>query len=176
MSQARSSAYWAANRYRDEAIEPAALAPLKDLPPAAAERFKAVRSGLLALDGVAETVRYMGATWRWAWEYGLGNRKVCWIHVVGDDLSATFTMSDAEEDRLARAGRVPADIKRAIETGQRTGPLKWCWISLGDRRSVDTFLRLAARKAAWLAERPAMQRAPKLRARRPPDAADEQPE
>ena len=111
MSRARSSAYWSANRYADEAAEPPALAPLQDLPAAAAARFKALRTGLLALDGVAETVRYMGVTWRWAWEYGVGNRKLCWVHVVGDALAATFTMSDAEEDRLARAGRVPADIK-----------------------------------------------------------------
>lgn len=176
MSRARSSAYWAANRYADEAAEPPAVAPLKDLPAAAAARFKALRTGLLALDGVAETVRYMGVTWRWAWEYGVGNRKLCWIHVVGDELAATFTMSDAEEDRLARAGRVPADIKQALETGQRTGPLKWCWISLDDRRSVDTFLRLAARKAGWLAERPPVQRAPRLRARRQPDASGDEPE
>ena len=166
MTRARSSAYWAANRYNDEATPPAAGAPLKELPPAPAARFKVLRSGLTALAGVAEVVRYMGASWRWAWEYGVGNRKLCWVHVVGDTLSATFTMSDAEEDRLARAGRVPADIRRAIDEGQRTGPLKWCWMPLDDRRSVDTFLRLAGRKAEWLAERPTPQRAPQLRARR----------
>jgi hypothetical protein len=86
--------------------------------------------------------------------------------VVGDSISATFTMSNAEEDRLTRAGRVPAEIRRAIDEGQRTGPLKWCWMPLDDRRSVDTFLRLAGRKAEWLAERPAPQRAPQLRSRR----------
>jgi len=166
MTRARSSAYWAANRYNDEAAPPAAGAPLKELPPAAAARFKLLRSGLTALVGVAEIVRYMGASWRWAWEYGVGNRKLCWVHVVGDTLSATFTMSDAEEDRLARAARVPADIRRAIDEGQRTGPLRWCWLPLDDRRSVDTFLRLAGRKAEWLAERPAPQRAPQLRSRR----------
>jgi len=166
MTRARSSAYWAANRYHDEATPPAPGAPLKELPAAAAARFKLLRSGLTALDGVAESVRYMGASWRWAWEYAVGNRKLCWVHVVGDTLSATFTMSDAEEDRLARAGRVPADIRRAIDEGQRTGPLRWCWLPLDDRRSVDTFLRLAGRKAEWLAERPTPQRAPQLRARR----------
>jgi hypothetical protein len=173
MSRARSSAYWAANRYVDENVEPSALAPLTDLPPAAAARFKVLRAGLLALAGVEEAVRYMGATWRWAWEYGVGNRKLCWVHVVGEELAATFTMSDAEEDRLARAGRVPADIKRAIDTGQRTGPLKWCWVPLDDRRSLDAFLRLAARKAGWLAERPPVQRAPRLRARRQTDSESE---
>lgn len=166
MSQARSSAYWAANRYADEAQEPAPTAPLKDLPAAAAARFKALRSGLVALEGVAEAVRYMGASWRWAWEYGVGNRKLCWIHVIRDAVSVTFTMSDAEEDRLRRAGRVPADVLRAIGEGQRTGPLKWCWLLLDDRRAVDSFLRLAGRKAEWLAERPAPHRAPQLRARR----------
>ena len=166
MTRSRSSAYWAANRYADEALEPAPTAPLKDLPPVAAARFKALRSGLVALEGVAEAVRYMGASWRWAWEYGVGNRKLCWIHVVGDALSATFTMSEAEEERLRRAGRVPAEVQRAVDEGQRTGPLKWCWLPLDERRTVDSFLRFAARKAEWLGERPAPHRAPQLRARR----------
>ena len=166
MTQQRSSAYWSANRYADEAVEPAAAAPCKDLPAAAAARFKALRDGLTALPGVAEAVRYMGTSWRWAWEYGVGNRKLCWIHVVGDGLSATFTMSDAEEDRLRKAGRVPAEIARAIEAGQRTGPLRWCWLALDDKRGVETFLRLAGRKAEWLGERPAPHRVPQLRSRR----------
>jgi hypothetical protein len=166
MTQARSAAYWAANPYADEAVEPGATAPLTDLPATAAARFALVRDGLLGLAGVSETVRYMGTLWRWAWEYGVGNRKLCWLHVVGSNLSATFTMSDAEEDRLQRAGRIPADLRRALDQGQRTGPLKWCWLTLDDRRSVDTFLRLAGRKAEWLAERSAPQRAPQLRPRR----------
>jgi hypothetical protein len=165
MSRHRSSAYWAANRYSDEAVEPAPTAPLQDLPAAAAARFKLLRAGLTELAGVAESVRYMGASWRWAWEYGVGNRKLCWVHVIRDALSATFTMSDSEEDRLGRAGRIPADVARAIAEGQRTGPLKWCWVPLDDRRAVETFLRLAARKAEWLAERPAPHRSPQLRAR-----------
>lgn len=166
MTRSRSSAYWAANRYADESEAPVATAPLKDLPATAAARFKAIRSGLLALDGVAEAVRFMGASWRWAWEYAVGNRKLCWVHVVGDALSVTFTLSDAEEDRLRRAGRVPADVLRAVAEGQRTGPVKWCWLALDDRRAVDSFVRLAGRKAEWLAERPAVHRAPQLRPRR----------
>jgi hypothetical protein len=172
MTQQRSSAYWAANRYADETVEPAAAAPLKDLPPVAAARFKALRDGLRGLPGVAEAVRYMGTSWRWAWEYGVGNRKLCWLHVVGDGLSATFTLSDAEEDRLRKAGRVPADIVRAIEAGQRTGPLKWCWLPLDDKRAVESFLRLAGHKAEWLGERPAPHRVPQLRSRRRPGDAD----
>jgi hypothetical protein len=166
MTRGRSSAYWAANRYSDEAVEPAPTAPLSDLPAAAAARFKSLRAGLASLDGVAEAVRYMGTSWRWAWEYGVGNRKLCWVHVVGYGLSATFTLSDAEEDRLRRAGRVPADVARAIEEAQRTGPLKWCWLPLDDRRAVDRFLRFAERKAGWLGERPTPHRSPQLRARR----------
>ena len=176
MTQSRSSAYWAGNRYADESQEPAPTAPLKDLPAAAAARFKLLRSGLLALEGVAEVVRFMGASWRWAWEYGVGNRKLCWVHVVRDALSVTFTMSDAEEDRLRRAGRVPADILRGIGEGQRTGPLRWCWLPLDDRRAVDNFLRLGGRKAEWLSERPAPHRAPQLRARRRPSAESDDSE
>jgi hypothetical protein len=166
MSRSRSPAYWAGNRYADPAEEPKPSAPLKDLEGATAERFRALRAGLLALEGVAESVRFMGESWRWAWEYGVGNRKLCWLHIVGDQISVTFTLSDGEEDRLNRSGRVAGVIARAIEEGQRTGPVKWCWLEFEDRRSIDAFVRLAAKKAEWLGERPRPQRAPRARPRR----------
>jgi hypothetical protein len=161
----RSTAYWSGNRYGDPAVPPAPTAPLEDLPAAAATRFRALRDGLLALDGVTETVRFMGTPWRWAWEYGVGNRKLCWLHVVADTISATFTLSEAETDRFSRLPRVAAEVTRAVAEGQRTGPVKWCWLALADRRAVDGFLRVARHKAEWLSERPAAHRAPKLRGR-----------
>ncbi|MEP7175003.1 MAG: hypothetical protein ABI860_00545 [Gemmatimonadales bacterium] len=173
MTRRRSSAYWSANRYADESVEPSATAPLHDLPAAVAGRFKLIRDGLADFEGVAEVVRYMGASWRWAWEYGVGNRKLCWVHVVGDELSATFTLSDIEEDRLRKAGRVPADLLRALEEGQRTGPLRWCWLPLDDRRTVDTFLRFAGRKAEWLGERPTPHRSPARSRRRAAGGGDD---
>ena len=163
MSSGRSSAYWSKHRYPDPDAEPERTAPLHDLPTAAAERFKAVRGGLLAIDGVAESVKYMGASWRWSWEYGIGSRKLCWLHVVGSGISTTFTLSDMEESRLRGAGRLPADLARAIAEAQRTGPLRWCWLDLGDRRIVDGFLTFARRKAEWLSERPAPHRGPRPR-------------
>jgi hypothetical protein len=162
----RSNAYWAGNRYPDETAEPAANAPLTDLPAAPAARFRALRDGLRGIEGVTESVRFMGASWRWAWEYGIGNRKLCWIHVIGNVVSTTFTVSAPEEERMRRTPRMAADLARALEEAQRTGPLKWCWLELGDRRAVDAFLRLAARKAEWLTERPPNQRAPRLQPRR----------
>ena len=92
---ARSSAYWAGNRYADPAQEPEATAPLQDLPAPVAARFGLLRDGLRELPGVDETVRYMGQSWRWAWEYGIGNRKLCWMHVIGDVVSTTFTLNVA---------------------------------------------------------------------------------
>ncbi len=166
MSRGRSSGYWSGNRYTDPAVEPDVAAPLDDLPPSVAERFRALRTGLLALDEVAETVRFMGESWRWAWEYGVGNRKLCWAHFIGDRVTVTFTLSDGEEDRLRRGVRLASVIVRAIDEGQRTGPVKWCWLELDDRRAVDAFLRLAAQKAQWLAERPRPQRSPRARPRK----------
>ena len=173
----RSNAFWAGNRYLDESVEPAADAPLTDLPAAVAARFRVVREGLVALPEVEETVRYMGATWRWAWEYGIGNRKVCWIHVIGNAVSATFTVSAAEEDRLRKTSRLAAELVRALDEAQRTGPVKWCWLELADKRAVEVFLRFAARKADWLSERPTRHRAPRLGNRRAsPERGDEQRE
>lgn len=134
-------------------MQPAPTAPLTDLPPAAAARFRAARRGLLDLDGVAESVRFMGTSWRWAWEYGVGSRKLCWLHVVRGTVSTTFTLSETELDRVRRLPRLAGEVARAVEEGQRTGPLKWCWLELSDRRLVDGFLRLARHKADWLQER-----------------------
>ena len=60
---------------------------------------------------------------------------------------------DAEDPRLA------ADMVRALDEAQRTGPVKWCWLELADKRGVEVFLRFAARKAEWLTEHPARHRA-----------------
>jgi hypothetical protein len=169
MSRNRSSGYWSANPYTDPDAEPAPGAPLRDLPPAVAERFRALRTGLLDLEGVAETVKFMGESWRWAWEYGVGNRKLCWVHIVGTQISTTFTLSDNEEDRLRQGTKVASVLMRAIDEGQRTGPVKWCWLELDDRRTIDAFLRLAGRKAEWLAERPRPQRSPRARPKRAVD-------
>ncbi|MEO7986597.1 MAG: DUF3788 family protein [Gemmatimonadales bacterium] len=169
MSRGRSSAYWAGNRYADPNAEPIPSAPLEALPGRVAERFRVLRTGLLALTDVAEHVRFMGESWRWAWEYGVGNRKLCWVHFVRDQLSVTFTLGEGEEDRLSRAGRVAAVIAGAIAEGQKTGPVKWCWLDLEDQRAVDAFLRVAARKAEWLAERPRPQRSSRAKPRRAGD-------
>jgi hypothetical protein len=166
---ARSSAYWAGNRYPDPAQEPEPAAPLRDLPAPAAARFRLLRDGLRGLPAVGEAVRYMGQSWRWAWEYGVGNRKLCWVHVIGDMVSSTFTLSDAEVDRVGRLGRLSADLTRAIAEAQRTGPVRWCWLELADRRAIESYLRFARQKAAWLAERPAPHRAPRARARKTDD-------
>ena len=159
MSVSRSSAYWSANRYPDPEAQPDPAAPLKDLPVQAAARFKAVRAGLREVSGVVETVRYMGVSWRWTWEYAIGNRKLCWLHLVGNGISATFTLSDMEESRVRAIPRLSADVAKAVAEAQRTGPVRWCWLELGDRRAVDGFLSFARRKGQWLNERPAPHRA-----------------
>jgi hypothetical protein len=169
----RSSAYWASNLYVSETAEPEPADPLRDLPPNLASRFRAIRDGLLQITGVTEQVRFMGATWRWAWEYGMGNRKLCWLHLMKHGVDVTFTLSESDESRLSKGPKVAAVIARALLEGQRTGPVKWCWLALDDRRSVDAFLSLARRKAEWLAERPAQRRAPRLHGGRSSEGAAE---
>ena len=48
----RSSAYWTSNLYLSELEEPVPTAPLNDLPPSLASRFRALRDGLLQIAGV----------------------------------------------------------------------------------------------------------------------------
>jgi hypothetical protein len=169
----RSSAYWASNLYPAEQQEPEPDAPMRDLPPALAGRFQQVRNGLLEIPGVSEQIRFMGNTWRWAWEYGMGNRKLCWLHLMKGSIDVTFTLSEGDESRLGKSGRVAGAIARSLLEGQRTGPVKWCWLELGDRRTIDAFLSLARRKAEWLNERPAPRRAPRLHRGRGSEGAAE---
>jgi hypothetical protein len=157
----RSTAYWASNLYSDPDQEPSPTAPLGDLPATQAARFQVLRNGLLEIKGVIEQVRFMGSKWQWAWEYAVGNRKLCWLHQMRGGVDVTFTLSENEESRLAKGPKVAGALAKSIVEGQRTGPVKWCWLELDDRRSVDAFLSLARRKAAWLAERPALRRAPR---------------
>ncbi len=109
----------------------------------------------------------MGPTWQWAWEYGIGNRKLCWLHFMRGGVDVTFTLSDSEEGRLSKGPKIAGALARAILEGQRTGPVKWCWLELADRRAVDAFLSLARRKAEWLGERPALRRRRERRAAAP---------
>jgi hypothetical protein len=165
----RSNAYWRSNLYSDESAEPAPTAPLQDLPSTTAARFDALRKGLLGIEGVSEHVRFMGPTWQWAWEYGIGNRKLCWLHFMRSGIDVTFTLSESEEGRLTQGPKLSGALARAILEGQRTGPVKWCWLELGDRRAADAFLSLARRKAEWLTERPTLRRGPRPSAGSPDD-------
>jgi hypothetical protein len=145
----RSSSYWQGNRYPHPSSEPEPKAPLKDLPAAAAARFRLVRDGLRAIEGVVEHVKFLGPQWHWAWEYTLGTRKLCWMHVMQDGVSATFTISDAEA-RRAREARLPVAVAQAIEQAQRTGPVRWCWLDFSDQRLAAAFLGFAKKKAEWM--------------------------
>ncbi len=147
----RSAAYWATNRYPEQRQEPRPSAPYKDLPAPVASRFRRLREGLIGFEGLVEHVKFMGASWRWTWEYAFGNRKLCWLHVMESGVSATFTVSDQEERRALALAKLPSAILGALQNGQRTGPVKWCWVEFSDQKSVDAFLVFARRKLGWLA-------------------------
>src|SRR2546425_9655883 len=56
--------YWATNLYASPRKRPKSDAPLKDLPPRAAQRFKRAREGIRALRHVTEQVVFMGTAWK----------------------------------------------------------------------------------------------------------------
>jgi hypothetical protein len=154
----RSAAYWATNLYSNSRQEPKPSAPYKDLPPASAARFRRLREGLQKLPGVTEHVKYMGPSWQWAWEYAVGHRKLCWLHVMQGGPAITFTIADQEEPKALAVPRLPAAIGAAIRSAQRTGPVRWCALDVGDQKAADAFLSFVRRKLAWLvAETPGPQ-------------------
>lgn len=145
---ARSTAYWSANLYQDPGQEPKRSAPLRDLPPLAAARFRMVREGLLDLPRVTERVRYMSEPWHWAWEYGVQGRRLCWLHVMETGTGASFYVSDEEAPALLSGARLSAVMEQSIGQSQRVGPLRWCWIEFTERRVVEAFLTFMKRKAS----------------------------
>ena len=147
----RSAAYWANNRYANPREQPRPSAPYRDLPAPVSNRFRKLREALLGLEDVSEQVKYMGTSWGWAWEYGVGNRKLCWIHVLSDGISATFTVSDQEERKATALAKLSSLLVGAIREGQRTGPVRWCGLELTDQRSTEAFAGFLRRKLGWLA-------------------------
>ncbi len=153
----QSTAFWRSNLYPDPDIEPQPRSPYRDLPRHEANRFKLVRRGLLDQKGVAERIRFMGDKWRWAWEYALGSRKLCWLHAMSSGVGATFTLTDHEAREVAEISRVPALIDRAIRDGQQTGPVRWCSLDISDKKAAETFLAFTKKKVQWLkAETPTL--------------------
>ena len=148
----RSSAYWATNLYPDPRQAPKPAAPHKDLPTGPAARFRRVRDGLLELDGVVEHVKFMGPTWRWTWEFTVGHRKLCWLHVTQNGVSVTFTVTTHEESRALKLPKLSSALVGAMRAGQRTGPVTWCWLEMGDLKTADAMLGFARRKLQWFIE------------------------
>ncbi|HTC22942.1 MAG TPA: DUF3788 family protein [Gemmatimonadales bacterium] len=154
----RSAAYWAANLYRVADDPPKPSAPYRDLPGPIAARFRAARTGLLAIRAGGEQVRFMGSPWAWTWEYSIGSRKLCWLHPIATGVSGTFTLTQEEESRTLALGRLAEVLREALRDGQRTGPVKWCWMALNDRRTIEVFLSLIRRKAEWISASAAIRR------------------
>jgi len=153
----RSSAYWRSNLYPDQGAEPAPRAPYKDLPKPIAARFRLLREGMLKLPGAVEHVRWMGEKMRWGWEYALGSRKLCWLHAMENGIGLTFTLTDHEFREAQALSRTPAGIADAIRAGQQTGPVRWCRMEVGDKKTAEAFVSFARRKAGWLkAETPTL--------------------
>ncbi len=153
----QGTVFWRSNLYPDQRDGPAPRAPYRDLPRIQANRFKLLRRGLLDQKGVAERVRFMGEKWRWAWEFGLGSRKLCWLHAMSNSVGATFTLTDHEAREVRALSRVPAVITQAIRDGQQTGPVRWCWLEITDKKVAETFLSFTKKKIEWLkAETPTL--------------------
>lgn len=154
----RSAGYWAANPYRMADAAPKPSAPYRDLPPAVAGRFRLARTGLLTIRTAAEQVRFMGSPWGWTWEYGIGSRKLCWLHPIATGVSGTFTLTEEEASKTLALPRLAEVLRQALRDGQKTGPVKWCWMALNDRRSIEVFLSLVRRKAEWIGASAAIRR------------------
>jgi hypothetical protein len=150
---ARSTSYWSANFYSDPDDPPRPSAPLRDLPPIAAQRFRMLRDTLVEIAGVTERVRFVLPNWKWTWEYSVPARKLCWIHVMETGLAGTFTISDEDARELGRI-KLAAGLRDIIRDGQRTGPVTWCSLEFSDRKTIDGFLGLMKKKAAWVAAHP----------------------
>jgi hypothetical protein len=114
-----------------------------------------IRDGITDIEDVVERVKFVRPLWNWVWEYSLPGRRLCWLHIMDTGIGGTFTLSEEDERNLTSSSRLAAAIAQSLRDGQRTGPVRWCWLDLGDRKSIDAFLGFMRRKAAWVANAPA---------------------
>jgi len=110
--------YWATNLYTNPRKRPKSDAPIKDLPPRAAQRFKQAREGIRALKHVTEQVVFMGTAWKWVWMYEVGGRKLAYLHPMEAGVSGTFVLSEPEERELAVTDGLPTSLRRALRGGR----------------------------------------------------------
>ena len=143
--------YWATNLYATPRKRPKSEAPLKDLPPRAAQRFKRAREGIRALRHVTEQVVFMGTAWKWVWMYEVGGRKLGYLHPMETGLSGTFILTETEERELAVTDGLPRTSRRAIRDGRMSGGVRWCWMEFPDLDAVDAFVSIIRVKHQLLA-------------------------
>ncbi|HEX4575542.1 MAG TPA: hypothetical protein VH158_10440 [Gemmatimonadales bacterium] len=143
--------YWATNLYTSPSKRPKSDAPMKDLPPRAAQRFKRAREGVRALQHVTEQVVFMGTAWKWVWMYEVGGRKLGYLHPMGSGLSGTFVLSEIEERELALTDGLPKILRQAMRDGPVATGIRWCWMEFADFDAVDAFVHIIRLKHQLLA-------------------------
>ena len=134
--------YWATTLYQDPRRRPKAESPLRDLPPRAAQRFKAAREGVRALKHVTEQVVFMGTAWKWVWMYEVGGRKLGYLHPMESSVSGTFILNEAEERELAGADGSPPRLRQAVRGGAVAVGVRWCWMELPDLDAAAEFVHI----------------------------------
>src|SRR5213595_1141118 len=143
--------YWATNLYTSPRKRPKSEAPLKDLPPRAAQRFKRAREGIRALRHVTEQVVFMGTAWKWVWMYEVGGRKLGYLHPMETGLSGTFVLSGSEEQEISATNGLPRVIKQAVRDGTVFDGVRHCWMEFADLDAVHAFVDVVRLKYQLLA-------------------------
>jgi hypothetical protein len=143
--------YWATNLYQSPHKRPKSDAPLKDLPPRAAQRFKKAREGMRALRHVTEQVVFMGTAWKWVWMYEVGGRKLGYLHPMEAGVSGTFVLSESEEREFAITNGLAKPLRQAMRDGRVATGVRWCWMPFPDLEAVAAFVDMIRLKHQYLA-------------------------
>src|SRR2546423_2455651 len=143
--------YWATTLYTSPRKRPKSDAPLKDLPPRAAQRFKRARERIRALRHVTEQVVFMGTAWKWVWMYEVGGRKLAYLHPMETALSGTFILSESEERELAVTDGLPRASREAVRDGRMAGGVRRWWVGVSHLGAVDAVGGVVALKHQLLA-------------------------
>ncbi|HHM23756.1 MAG TPA: DUF3788 family protein [Bacteroidetes bacterium] len=132
--------YWKNVLFQDEEKTPTNLAAVKKLKKPFSQYFSQIRKEVLSLDGVKESIRYMGPTWAWTWIYEYDHEKLLFIHPHQEGLSATFIVSYSEESKILNAPQISADIKQSIRLGRNARNVRWVWLELKTDQRVKDLL------------------------------------
>jgi hypothetical protein len=132
------------NPYVKESARPGPDSPRGKLPVPHRQVWAALQDGLRNLPRVRETVIWCGESWKWAWQYSIGDNQLAFLLPSDRGVSAVLVVEDRYIDELLTHDDMTSSIKGLIDVSEPKAACRRCWTPVLDVETARDFL-LSAR-------------------------------